>query len=230
MTNKPINIIGLAGWGQDSSHWQNFADLVKNDNINLKIINLPAFGGVKNLFAGADVPDYAFWLEQNHKQELQNCDVLLGHSFGGRVASYFLSQYGKNYLNLKTLILYGVPLFDFNKQSSTKGFISKNIIQKLPKSLRQKFYSIDLKQSISWDLEETFRKVVRFDQGQFLSLIPQEVVFLWGENDTSAPIINLTTAQGLVTNSRSFVLPNQGHNIHLDNPTLLYGVFKKIFS
>ena len=96
----------LHGWQRNKKDWSN---LEKELSQKYEVISwdLPGFGKEPLVDDNWSTPEYASWVNEKIKKELPNKKIiLLGHSFGGRVASY-LASCQPNYL--LSLILYASP-------------------------------------------------------------------------------------------------------------------------
>jgi pimeloyl-ACP methyl ester carboxylesterase len=100
----------------------------------------------------------------------------------------------------------------------------------LPTSLKQKFIPYDLHEANDSGMGEVFRRVVGHDQEKELGCIAVPTQILWGSADAAVPLCVGEAMKTLIPHSHLTVLPHEGHNIHLDNPTLLFGAIRKILS
>jgi len=215
-----IKILVLHGWGQNKESWQEIVSKFEDDTVIA--IDLPGFGGEPLSNREWGIPEYAEWVEKYiTTHELGNV-ILLGHSFGGRIASYLAS---KNPSWLRTLVLYGAPSI-YRPSINIKVKIS---IYKLLKSLgfRRKNTNQELNDADNKGLGKIFRNVVTFDQTEYLPLIRAKTLLIWGEKDTEVPLRIATEMNALISESKLVLLEGLGHNAHLENPTLFYGKIKQ---
>ena len=211
-------IVILHGWGHNKNHWKDFS---RNfSDYTIVTFDLPGFG-TEPLQGNWGLEEYASWVEQKITNETSGRVILIGHSFGGRIATYLAS---KNPQWLDSLVLYGVPLFyrpslRIQFQSRLVHFLQRFIPfkEKLKKSILKENYA----------LNETFKKIVTSDLSDEIPLITARTLQVWGENDVEAPTTNASKAQKIMKNSSLVLLPKCGHNVHLEAPYLFYGVIKK---
>ncbi len=217
---KKHEITILPGWEQNRTHWQVFTKKFKDEEI--KIIELPGFGEEKLLNDSWGIPEYSKWVSK----QITNKDIILiGHSFGGRIAAYLASQ-NPNWL--KKLILYGAPvLYRPSLKIRFKIRANKILKQFLPTKLIDNSKSSDLKRADNNNMGKIFRKVVPFDQTNFLPKIKAETLILHGTKDQEVNIKIAEETNRLIPNSKLIKLSNLGHNIHLTNPNIFYGKIKK---
>ncbi|MFZ3301277.1 MAG: alpha/beta hydrolase [Microgenomates group bacterium] len=216
-----VKIIILHGWSQDKGLWQ---DLAYKLGKKSKAIDLPGFGKEKIINSNWGVPDYAKWVEDKIKQK-EDKIILIGHSFGGRIAAEIASHKPEW---LKGLILSGAPCI-YRPDTKTKAKIILSKIAKLviPRSFQGKYLPKDLKKAKKMGLETTFRKTVIYDQTKNLRKINVPTLLIWGENDVDAPIRISYEINKLINKSQLKIIDGAGHNSFLENPNLFYSYVKK---
>lgn len=232
-----MKILALHGWGHDKTTWNIFIQIFKRYNSEIEIITLdfPGFGKLsddKTISEIKDwnIDDYALWLKkylENNNFELENL-IILGHSFGGRIASYMLATHD---FDIKLLILYGTPLIYL--PSVNVKFIKKFAIIIKFLNLKQfiKFSTnIEYEEAKRKGLYKIYQKAVEFDQKDILKNIKIKTILLYGEFDTDADIVQAKLAQSLIPDSKLIILPNQNHNIHLENPILFTATIDNIIN
>ena len=167
------SVVVLHGWGHSGQIWK---DLAEKFGKKAKSPDLPGFGHEPLVSPSWGIPEYAQWLERkiNKKEKV----VLVGHSFGGRVAVEIAS---KNPKWLAGLVLSGAPcIYRPSLKIRIKIKIYKIFKIFLPKNLRRFFYSDDLAEANKRGLEKIFRKVINYDQTQALKKIKIPVILIWG--------------------------------------------------
>lgn len=213
-----MKIVILHGWGHSASLWQSLAEKFEN----AIAIDMPGFGNEPLVSQNWGVPEYANWVEEKIGKENT---ILIGHSFGGRVAAEIAS---KNPKWLKAVVLSGSPcLYMPTLSTKLKIIIYKFLKNFLPFSLRQTFYSNDLIDARNMGLEKIFRKVVSFDQTAKLKKINCATLLIWGEDDRDVPLRIARKMHTLIKQSELKIIEDAGHNSYFDNPNLFYGYVKK---
>ncbi len=202
--------------------WQPIVNKLKvlNPQIEVAAWDLPGFGDEPLISTGWGITEYAEWVE--NKLEGGDQEILLiGHSFGGRIAALLASDQ-PNWL--KGLVLIGAPVLR-RPSLSLKLRIAfyKSIKRIIPLNWRRKFYATELKDAEQQDLGKIFRNIVEFDQTDTLNKIKVPTLLLWGANDEAAPIRIALEAHALIPASRLEILPDVGHNLHLETADLLTG-------
>lgn len=217
-----VSLVIIHGWNQNSSHWSILVKMFQKI-IPVIIFDLPGFGNEPLQNKNWSIPEYATWVAQ--KIESTSGDkILLGHSFGGRIASYIASS---NPLWLKGLIIYGAPCI-YRPSSKIK---LKIFIAKILKFLKLKNLFIvknaELLNADNNGLGKIFRNAVNFDQTKSLPNIKAPTMLIWGEYDSAVPLRIAYEIDSLVQESKLVVMDQVGHNAHSENPYLFYGITKK---
>lgn len=218
---KPTLVI-LHGWNQSSSDWLTLKQML-DKKFSVVMFDLPGFGNESLKNKKWSIPDYAEWVISK-TDDIQGDKIILGHSFGGRIASYIASTNPKW---LKGLILYGAPcIYRPSFKIRTKIFLAK-ILKFL--HLKKVFISknIELVSADKHGLGNVFRNTVSFDQTKFLSKITVPTLLIWGEYDSAVPLKIAKEIQSLVPKSRLSIINKTGHNAHQENIYLFYGITKK---
>ncbi len=212
----------LPGWNQSSEEWR---EIQSRFGTGFLVLDLPGFGSEPLVSRSWGVPEYAEWVEKK-LQNLGSRDViLLGHSFGGRIACHLASR---GTAGLKGLILYAAPCL----YRSSAGVRFRNLLAKalrfLPGAAKRAFSrNPEWEKAKKSGYEEIFIKAVRFDQTDSLENIKVPTLIVWGELDAEVPLFVAREIHKGIGSSSLEVLPGLGHNAHLENPNLFYGKVKK---
>lgn len=215
-----MKIVLLHGWGHDKEIWKDFRNSLGLDTITF---DLPGFGDERLLSENWGVADYADWVQEK-LAGLKNV-ILLGHSFGGKVAAEIAS---KNPKWLKGLILSGSP--SLRRPSLKTNFKLK--IAKIAKKLKvNKIVKYnpnqEYREALSKGLGQIYKNAVNYDQTGSLKKIRVPTLLIWGSDDRDVPISIAYEMKKLVPNSSLKIIENTGHNTFIENPNLYYGYVKK---
>lgn len=196
------------------------------------VLDFPGFGKTSFNTIKPTMEAYIDWTKDTlHNQFPDKEIILIGHSFGGRLAANIASQ-NPNWL--KKLILYSAPvIYRPSKRVLTLNSIAR-IKRKLPLlkniQLPEKTLLTQSDDSLHSKNDpaerELFLEAIKFDQTEAASRIKIPTLLLWGENDLEVPIKIAHELNKLITNSRLEIMPGLGHNAHLENPNLFYGYVK----
>jgi len=187
------NLVFLHGWGQDKNTLESLASQLPGQKI---FFDLPGFGETELPKRAWGVADYANYVKQNFLQEKS---IIIGYSFGGRVAIKLAANYPE--LVEKIVLIASAGL---RKKISLKR-IWRKIIKKSSGDYQR-----------AGVLKPIFSKIVCEDLSKDCKQVKQEVLILAAENDTEAPVWVAKKMRRLLKNSKLIILPNLDHWSILD--------------
>ena len=210
----PARVVALHGWARTRADWN--ATLQGYDALAL---DLPGFGATPAPDRGWSTASYAGWL----RECLEGLDrpVLVGHSFGGRVAVRLAAA---NPELVRGLVLTGVPQLVPRQTPPSKpplGFRTMRLLNRWHcisnermEQERRKRGSADYV-AAQGVMREVLVKAVSEDYGDDLDRIARTqlpVTMVWGEHDTAAPTVMAQEArERLGANAELVVVPGSGH-------------------
>ena len=209
-------IVMLHGWGMNKDA---FAVLSKKFNTKAKclIVDLYGFGDSGMPEEYYDTYEYAYqiFLLLN-KLNIRNI-ILVGHSFGGRVALILSSVFDINIEGLLLTASAGLNRFDFKKKV-------KILLYKFKKKLSSYgLYSIKkLDNTGSSDykklnpiMKSCFVKIVNQDLSYLLSKIKVKTMLFWAKDDKSTPLWICKKLNKKIVDSSVTVYKTGGHFVYL---------------
>jgi len=216
----PTEVVGLHGWAR------NREDLAGPlAGFNALTIDLPGFGASPEPPTAWDSRAYAALIAEV-LAGLDRPQVLLGHSFGGRVAVKLAAWWPEL---VSGLVLAGVPLlrqqpargspawrFRAARWGSRHGLVSEARMEKL----RQRYGSEDYRRA-SGIMRSVLVRVVNESYEDDLPRITCPVELVWGSNDTAAPLPMARQACALLRNAQLEVIEGGGHMTPLSAPDAL---------
>ena len=226
-----LTLIFLHGWRCEALAWQGIANKVEGDNISFYLLDLPGFGGSPAPKKPFGVGDYAEIVAGFIKKNNLNNVVLIGHSFGGRIAIKIAAE-NPNYL--KKIIL-----VDSAGLKTNKSLKWKKAIAKIAKPFLKPKFMLTLKEKLYQKIgagdytatpfhKETFLKVIGEDLTSDLEKIKISTLLVWGENDKETPLAMGKIMQKKIKNSRLEILENAGHFSFLDKPDEFFNVILRV--
>ncbi|MEI7653622.1 MAG: alpha/beta hydrolase [bacterium] len=221
--SAPVLVI-LHGWGHSSAMWSPVAQLFRDHEvINL---DLPGFGSEPLVSGEWGVGEYSRWTNEKLKMKKVKRAILMGHSFGGRIAAHIASTRPDW---LAGLILIGAPcLYKPSHKARIIGRIAKVAktlgLTQSPWSLNSELTEADKK-----GLGQIYRKVVTHDQTAELAQIATPTLIIRGSLDTYPDAETTEEMHALIAGSALETVAGAGHNIHLESPTLLHAIMNKWF-
>lgn len=218
-------IIIIPGWMHGRDVWDATQNYLQDYNVT--VLELPGFGSTPLVSDAWGVPEYALWVRQY--LDTREPFVLVGHSLGGRIASY-LAGTGQLPAQCKAVVLYAAPslyrpsMFVRAQNALARFARVAGISHLLPQSLKP----ADTAQADSAALGNIFRNIVPFDQTTLLPNITVPTTLLWGAQDTSVSLAIAHEMQKLIPHSTLRVIDDVGHNAHIQNPPLFYATLDDI--
>ncbi len=211
--NKKDTIVLLHGWGQNIEMMQPIGDNFK-DKFQILIIDLPGFGR-------SSEPKYPWSLDEYvevikkllDKLKIKN-PIMMGHSFGGKLALLYASKY-----DVKKLVLFASPI-NHNHQLSLKSKILKGL-KKIPlmdsfgEYMKKYLGSTDYKNSTPI-MRDILVKHVNTDIYDELEKIKASALIVWGENDTTVLPSVAYEIDSKISDSGVVMLPGT-HYAYLEN-------------
>jgi pimeloyl-ACP methyl ester carboxylesterase len=204
----PPAVVALHGWARSGA---DFADIVAG--LDAVAPHFPGFGT-------ADPPPEA-WGTAEYAELVADAIrpfaplVIVGHSFGGRVAVRLAATYPEL---VSSLVLTGVPLVRLTPAS--KAALSYRIVRWLAarklvsasamEAQRRKHGSTDYRNA-SGVMRDVLVRTVNEDYRDDLARITAPVRMVWGENDTAAPADAGRAASDLLATATFTVIPGAGH-------------------
>ncbi|MFK5936951.1 MAG: alpha/beta hydrolase [Sulfurimonas sp.] len=187
-----VDLIVLHGWGSNKNLMkQVFSPYM--DTFRHIYIDLPGFGG-SNCSMALTTADVARIVELLMVHINASKDIILGHSFGGKVALL---------LEPKVLILVSSAGIYIPKSLKIK---SKIALYKLFKAFgfskfRSLFVADDAKE-LSEYMYQTFKNVVNEDFANEFSIYKGKALLCWGKDDTATPLSSAKKIDALMVDSK----------------------------
>lgn len=213
-------IILLHGWGTNYDTFNYLTNYLTN-YFTVFLIDLPGFGK-------SDEPPHIYTLDNylhflcKFIEELQiEHPIILGHSFGGRIAIKYASVSN----NIKKLILVD--------SAGIKHFKSINTYLKIIKYKYLKFYYRKTKNitkynqlnknsgsndyiTLSNTMKGTMTKVLKENLKPRLKKIKTETLLIWGKDDKTTPYVDAKIMNKYISNSGIVSFDNVGHFPYLE--------------
>jgi len=242
-SGKPL--VFLHGWGVNSGAMLPLARRLSKTH-TCYLIDLPGFG--KTPLPGRPwyISDYADMVETFIERQISILTNLLVHSFGGRVALKLCARPHALKKIDKVLITGRAGMKP--KRSAAYYFkkyfakLLKAPFQLLPPSQKEK--SLDkLRSTKLWKslgssgyskLEgvkrEIFVRTVTEYLEPCLPKIQNEVLLLWGENDSATPLYQAKRMEDGIKKAALVVIENAGHYAFLDQPARFTAIARAFFN
>lgn len=204
------SLIFLAGWNQSKKSFLGLVPFLFK-NYKIYLLDLPGFGEAPFSPKLKDSFAYANYLYAWLKRKKISKPVLIGHSFGGKVAALVAG--------IKPQILKGLVLISPSGIPHPKFYYPLlPFLKKIPfiSWLKPLFLSRDYQEA--GNLLPLFKKIVKEDIRENLTKIEIPTLIIWGENDDELPLKDAYQMRSLIKNSFLKIIKNSGHFPFIDNP------------
>jgi pimeloyl-ACP methyl ester carboxylesterase len=232
-------VIALHGWARTHKDWRAVlgakpASIVPQPNattsggdageLSAVALDLPGFGATPPPPEGWGSADYAAAIGPV-LSELEVPAVVVGHSFGGRVAVHLAAAQPDR---VRALVLTGVPLlrapssggpalrYRMGRALHARGLIGESRME----ALRRRYGSADYR-AATGVMRQVLVRTVNESYEEQLRAVRCPVELVWGDDDTEAPLSMAETAADLIGSSRITVCRGAGHLVPLTAPEAL---------
>ncbi|MFH1896124.1 MAG: alpha/beta hydrolase [bacterium] len=219
-SEKPTIII-LHGWGACGSRFKEAKNLLENRGYKVFTPDLPGFGPSRPPVNPLTLGDYVEFVKKYISKEKLERAVLVGHSFGGRVACEYAALGPKELEKLILVAPSGI------KHPSIKAVVFKSVA-KLGKtvfggneSLRRLLYRVVRERDYyraSPVMRVTMSRVLQSDLRPNLNKINVSTLIVWGEKDTFVPVKDARIMEREIPHSTLKILKNEGHLFPYEKP------------
>jgi pimeloyl-ACP methyl ester carboxylesterase len=211
-------IVILHGWGLSAKVFEPLARALRTHGYQVYIPDFPGFGNTgipaKPLF----LKDYVEFLSGYMEKKNIRRPIIIGHSFGGRVA---LKYQFLHPTNVTALILTGTPGFT---PVAKKVFIVIAKIGKLffniPVIRNWYYYAVGARDyyRARGVMKDTFKNIVREDLVPYMRSVRVPTLLVWGEHDIITPIWITEKMRDTIKKAKLIIIPNSDHGVLYKNP------------
>lgn len=208
------DILLLHGWGQNIEMMKFLGDNF-SEKFRITILDFPGFGESEEPSSDWTIKDYSDMLEVFIKEVNIKKPIIMGHSFGGRVAI----RYSANN-PIEKLVLFGSPCIRHERKLPLSTRILKGIkklpgMDKIGEYAKNFIGSRDYK-AASPVMRQILVNVVNEDLSDFARKIEEPTLLIWGEHDTEAPVEDAKELEGIMVDAALIVLPGS-HYAYVEN-------------
>lgn len=208
------DVLLLHGWGQNIQMMKPIGDNLCS-NHRITIIDFPGFGESDEPSTPWTIDDYSLLIENLVKALNIRKPIVMGHSFGGRVAIHFSANNP-----IEKLVLFGSPCIRENKKLPLSTRILKKLktlpgMDKLGEEMKKYIGSRDYK-AASPIMRQTLVNVINEDLSSYARKIEEPTLLIWGEADTEAPVDDARELEKIMIDAALIILPGT-HYAYLEN-------------
>ncbi|TLG71108.1 alpha/beta fold hydrolase [Culicoidibacter larvae] len=221
VAGEGADIILLHGWGQNIAMMDPVGDFLKQW-FRVWILDFPGFGESSEPPVAWSVYDYADMLHEFRVQHGIERAVLMGHSFGGRIAIIEAARF--------PLEIEKVVLFDAAGVKPKRGVdyyakvytykVGKRVLglpglKKLQQKVVSRSGSSDYQQA-SDVMKHTLSLVVNEDLQYLMPKMTMPVLLIWGAEDDATPVSDAKKMEAQMPNAGLVVYEQAGHYAYLE--------------
>ena len=224
-------IVFLPGWGRTKSDFDSLGRMLETRVPDAAIIHLdlPGFGGSPLPHDdGLGISEYAEILKEFLAKLGADKVVVVGHSFGGKIALRFSALFPDRTEKLVLISAAGVSKKSFFVRLAALGglmfrglvfpFQYAHRVRRLRYALRSLLGSSDYRATLSPGLQETLKKNLSDPSHRDAQKIHIPCLIIWGEDDPVTPIRDGELYHLLIPGSQLEVFPDCGHFPFLKYP------------
>ena len=215
-------LLFLHGWRSEAAVWQRAMQALAEEGFAVYALDLPGFGGSQNPSHAFSVRDYAETVLAFVEKLGLGGVILIGHSFGGRIAIVFAAEHAKHVSKLVLVDAAGIRLPSIHREiigffaKITKPLFSLSFMQGARQMLYKSLGADDY--LATPELTETFKLIINEDLQRLLPEISQETLLIWGEYDADTPISFATAMQKQIPHAELAIITDAKHFSFLDAP------------
>jgi pimeloyl-ACP methyl ester carboxylesterase len=220
----------LHGWTYSLDKWREFGSLMKKSGFDVVFLEIP--GLTKESDGVWDVVKYSRWLK---KKVGSSKAVLLGHSNGGRIASYFAAIYPENVEKL--ILIDSAGIYRKDLYIRTKRFIfrciagvgkkftnSKTLKRLLYKAAGEKDYL-----EAPDNMKMSMLNLINVDLTPAYKIMKTNTLIIWGEEDKTTPVSDGVLIHKLIKNSKLKIIKDARHSPFFTHPKEVVEIIKNDF-
>ncbi len=213
----PLQVLALHGWGRTRADFDGLLP-----GYEAVALDLPGFGASPAPQQPVGAAGYARLIE-DVLGEFDAPPVVVGHSFGGRVAVALAAARPDS---VSGLVLVGVPLvrrerpatgipwrYRLIRGAAKAGLVSDERLERA----RRRFGSADYR-AATGVMRDVLVKVVNESYESELARLVCPVRLVWGENDAAVPLAVARGAVDVLADVTLDVVAGAGHDVHLSHP------------
>jgi pimeloyl-ACP methyl ester carboxylesterase len=215
--DSPPEVVGLHGWRRSRTDL-----LTALGGFSYASLDLPGFGHSPEPAPGSGSAEYAALCAEVLRELTPEPCVVVGHSFGGRIAVCLAADHPELVCGL---VLTGVPLL--RREPGGKPALRYRVGRSLHghgllsdarmEALRQKYGSADYR-AASPVMRTVLVKVVAESYEDQLRRLQCPTTLVWGAHDTAAPLAVAEAAVAIAPHAELEVLDDADHDLPLTHP------------
>lgn len=221
-------ILILHGWGSSAATWEAVQRQLAAHGYRAIALDLPGFGGTAEPPREWGLSEYTDFVREFASREGIGRFILLGHSFGGRIAIQYASSFGES---IAAVILCGAA--GIARPTSVRreivSFLARHgssimrasWMESFRNTARKVLYAIVGERDYykaSPVMRSVMSSVLEVPLAPLLPGITQPVLLAWGDADEATPLSHARIAQDVLSDSTLAVFEGRGHSLQREVP------------
>jgi pimeloyl-ACP methyl ester carboxylesterase len=226
-------VVLLHGWGGQAASMMPLIVGLRG-KYRVLAFDLPGFGGSSPPPIPWGTPEYAAFVEEAVASLGITRATYIGHSFGGRIATWLAAHVPEAVQALVLIDTAGIrPPATFRRRMRQLFYKTAKTLLRLPilgaegpalrERLAMRFGSADYR-AMTGVMRASMVKTVGLDLTACLEAVSAPTLLLWGEKDTETPIADGRKMERLIRGSRLIAIAGAGHFSYLDSPAFVNAV------
>lgn len=225
---KKESVIILHGWRLFGDKYIKLKKLLEKKGYRVFSPDLPGFGKEKSPAKALDLDDYVNFVRNYIERKKISKAILIGHSFGGRIAMKLSARYPDF---VKSLILTGVPGFVPVKKPKILFFLALSRLGKVIFSVPPFSFIENPARKILYRaagatdymhaegaMRKTFISIIREDLTKVMKNIKVPTFLIWGKEDLTVPLSVAKRMKEKIGRSQIFIIEGSNHGLPYDSP------------
>lgn len=218
-------IVILHGWGLSAKTFAPLAAALRKNHFSVFVPDFPGFDAQHIPNRPFTLTDYADFLHEYFLSHHIKNPVLIGHSFGGRVALAYQERYP-----VAALILTGTPGFTPIPRKKLLLFIAVakigGLFMSIPilRSAKDKvrlwyYYAVGARDFSRAEgvMRETFKNIVKEPLVRCMEHVGVPTLLVWGQNDLIVPLRVAYKMKETIPSAQLNIIPGSGHDVPFRN-------------
>lgn len=228
----------LQGWGTDLGVYDSVTGVIDGSRYRVIQFDFPGFGGSDEPREPWDVDGFAdFFCRFMEALQVKQA-MLIGHSYGGRVIIKLAARESLPFEITNIILIDSAGIlpvrtaaqkWKIRRYKILKKFLNLKLIYTMfPEVIddwRSRQGSADYRNATPM-MRQCMVKAVNEDLTELLPKIRQEVLLIWGDQDTATPIRDAHIMEEKIPNCGLAVIPGTGHFCFLEKPAQFRGIME----
>lgn len=230
----------LHGWGGSIESLEELQLRLSDKGYKVYNLDLPGFGSSEKLKSVMDLADYAEFIGDFIGENKLINPVLVGHSFGGKIAAKYCIDENNKVSQLILINSSGIKPRNslkksiFRMLSKVGKFIFSLPLLRRAEPFAQKFLYKGLVREVDYlnadDMRETMSMVVDEHLDDELEKIQNDTLIIWGENDSYVPLWMGQRFTELIPQSKFVMVEDATHGLPLHDPAIVANQIEKFLA